>query len=64
MRPGYSYYDKQDKRKQDKGKTDQSDDEEKEPEAKQVSFFYLLISCSLVSDESLHCYSSKLLTVC
>lgn len=35
MRPSYSYYDKQDKRKTDKNKAD-SEDEEKEPEAQQV----------------------------
>ncbi|CAH0397770.1 unnamed protein product [Chilo suppressalis] len=39
MRPSYSYYDKQDKRKSDKNKADNSDDEEKEkePEAEQVT---------------------------
>ncbi|XP_041977921.1 DNA-directed RNA polymerase III subunit RPC5 [Aricia agestis] len=37
MRPSYSYYDKQDKRKQDKNKAENSDDEEKEPEAQQVT---------------------------
>lgn len=36
MRPSYSYYDKQDKRKTDKNKAD-SEDEEKEPEAQQVT---------------------------
>lgn len=36
MRPSYSYYDKQDKRKNDKSKAE-SDDEDREPEAQQVS---------------------------
>ncbi|KAL0893301.1 hypothetical protein ABMA27_014893 [Loxostege sticticalis] len=37
MRPSYSYYDKQDKRKHDRNKADESDEEEKEPEAQQVT---------------------------
>ncbi|XP_023949070.2 DNA-directed RNA polymerase III subunit RPC5 [Bicyclus anynana] len=37
LRPSYSYFDKQDKRKADKSKTENSDDEEKEPEAQQVT---------------------------
>ncbi|XP_053607153.1 DNA-directed RNA polymerase III subunit RPC5 [Plodia interpunctella] len=37
MRPSYSYYDRQDKRKQDKNKAEDSDEEEKEPEAQQVT---------------------------
>ncbi|CAG9786012.1 unnamed protein product [Diatraea saccharalis] len=37
MRPSYSYYDRQDKRKSDKNKSDNSDDDEKEPEAQQVT---------------------------
>lgn len=40
LRPSYSYYDKQDKRKVDKNKAENSDDEEKEPEAQQVCNFY------------------------
>ncbi|XP_026487174.1 DNA-directed RNA polymerase III subunit RPC5 [Vanessa tameamea] len=37
LRPSYSYYDKQDKRKVDKSKDENSDDEEKEPEPQQVT---------------------------
>ncbi|XP_049869429.1 DNA-directed RNA polymerase III subunit RPC5 [Pectinophora gossypiella] len=37
LRPSYSYYDKQEKRKHDKSKAENSDDEEKEPEAQQVT---------------------------
>lgn len=37
MRPSYSYYDKQDKRKTEKSKGDSDDEEEKEPEAQQVT---------------------------
>ncbi|XP_028178539.1 DNA-directed RNA polymerase III subunit RPC5 [Ostrinia nubilalis] len=37
LRPSYSYFDKQDKRKQDKSKAEESDEEEKEPEAQQVT---------------------------
>ncbi|CAH0723205.1 unnamed protein product, partial [Brenthis ino] len=37
LRPSYSYYDKQDKRKVDKNKAENSDEEEKEPEAQQVT---------------------------
>ncbi|PZC82285.1 hypothetical protein B5X24_HaOG210841 [Helicoverpa armigera] len=36
MRPAYSYFDKQDKRRNDKSKAE-SDDEDKEPEAQQVT---------------------------
>ncbi|KAM3959237.1 RNA polymerase III subunit E [Aphomia sociella] len=37
MRPSYSYYDKQEKRKHDKNKTEDSDDEEKDPEVQQIT---------------------------
>ncbi|XP_059048599.1 DNA-directed RNA polymerase III subunit RPC5 [Achroia grisella] len=37
MRPSYSYYDKQDKRKHDKNKSNGSDDEEKDSDVQQVT---------------------------
>lgn len=50
MRPSYTYFDKQDKRKRDKSKEDNSDDEEKEPEAQQVIVIKLAVACDFICD--------------
>ncbi|CAK1547361.1 unnamed protein product [Leptosia nina] len=62
LRPSYSYYDKQDKRKQDKKEVDISDDEEKEPEPQQVTVKFARVETDMVKkarEKSFHTISQK-----
>ncbi|XP_034830729.1 DNA-directed RNA polymerase III subunit RPC5 [Maniola hyperantus] len=58
LRPSYSYFDKQDKRKVDKSKAENSDEEEKEPEAQQVTVKFARVETDMAKKAREKSYES------